>query len=136
MSTGVSGVPVSWLVVGSVVWNEKLALSRVRSDTPQARAVVAFGLTIVANTVAVVFIATDRLEGRTAAATGGDRAEQGSSWVARSNTPLPKVPACRQTPDGLTPSARTSSLVRLGLKAVQVAPPSELMKTPPPDVAV
>ena len=77
---------------------------------PQDRAVVPFGLMMVAKAVAGVPTATERLEGRTAAVTGGDSAAQGSSAVAKSKTPPPKLPACRQTPDGLIAIARTSSI--------------------------
>ncbi len=92
---------------------------------------------MVAKAVAGALTATERAEGSTAAVTGGDSAAQGSSnRVARSKTPPPKLPACRQTPDGLITSARTSSLARPGLNADQLVPWLVLRKTPPPDVAV
>src|SRR5580765_2154609 len=134
MSTGVSGVPVTWFVWGLVVWYDSVTSTSDRSEMPHDRAVVPFGLMMVAKAVATVPTATERLEGRTAAVTGGDRAAHGSSAVAKSETPAPKVPACRQTPDGLSARARTLRLTRPTLNDDQLDPPSRLRDTPPPFV--
>src|SRR5205085_7302262 len=66
MSTGVSGVPVVWLVAGSVVWywNVPATLGLGAMDTPRAGAAPV--LTTVANAVAVPPTRTERLLGSTA----------------------------------------------------------------------
>src|SRR5262245_2055464 len=69
MAAGVPGVPVSWLVAGSVVWNVKLAgrLRLASGEKAQPVAALVPELISVAKAVAVVPTWTERLEGRTAA---------------------------------------------------------------------
>ena len=66
MSTAVSGVPVTSLVAGSVVWNEKDESTAVANAIVHPSATTLSGLSTVAKAVAVVPIGTDRLEGSTA----------------------------------------------------------------------
>src|SRR5262245_20941938 len=69
MSAGVLGVPMTWLVVGSVVWYAKVAGRPVTSAGRQASAVPGPALMIVAKAVAGVPTCTDRLRGSTDAET-------------------------------------------------------------------
>jgi hypothetical protein len=68
MLAGVLGVPVSALLVGSAVWNAKLAGRPVAGVIAQVEASPGPALMIVAKAVAVAPTATERLSGSTAAA--------------------------------------------------------------------
>ena len=67
MSTGVLGVPVTALLVGSVVWNVNLAGTIVTGTMAQLVATLMPELMIVANVVAALPTCTERLDGSTAA---------------------------------------------------------------------
>ncbi len=75
ISTGVLAVPVTALVVGSVVWKLKVAGKVVTGEIEQPVAVAVPALMMVAKAVAGVPTCTERLAGRTAettAAAGGE----------------------------------------------------------------
>ena len=67
MSTGVLGVPVTALLVGSVVWNVNLAGTIVTGTMAQLVATLMPELMIVANAVTALPTCTERLDGSTAA---------------------------------------------------------------------
>src|SRR5262245_18344277 len=68
MLTGVLGAPVTWLVAGLVVWKRKFAASDVGGAMVQRLAYPGPLAIIVANAVAGFPTTTDRLMGKTAAA--------------------------------------------------------------------
>src|SRR5262245_43024492 len=131
MSTGALGVPLSALVDRSVCWKEKSAPIPDTRAMLHPVAVTADGLAIATNAVAAVPTCTDRLAGRTAAASAGTHAP---GAVSKSNTPELIVPACRHVPEGLMASALIPVCPSPALIAVQVPPPSVVRNTPEPSV--
>src|SRR5262245_29941544 len=110
MLTGVFGLPIGWLVAGSVAWKVKGAgnpvscvIPHVTPSTPFALLVTPWpvsntpAFTMLANAVAPVPTSTERLAGSTAATRGGGGRHSESSCVANENVPA-RVPAWRHRP--------------------------------------
>src|SRR5262249_17988492 len=126
MLTGVFGIPIGWFVDGSVAWNVNgvgtpviCVMPQVTPSAPVSDSAMAplpmFGrpaLARVANAVAASPICTERLDGRTAATSGGGGRHSESSRVAKAFIP-PSVPAWRQLPVGLRANALTVRWLRL-----------------------
>src|SRR5262245_8774416 len=110
MSTGTFWVPAGRFVAASVIWNVEVA------ETPRASPMltpVAGNepvLMIVTNAVAGWFTCTERLDGRTAATSGGTSGGRGAQPATSEYSktwlfPALLLPACTQVPVWLIPMA-------------------------------